>query len=165
MKAPTWSWPFCRRHIGVMPAPGSPAAFGVCRKHHIHEGVDLHCNETEAVYTVEAGKVVGIVNFTGPKAGSPWWLDTKAVMVEGASGVVLYGEIEPAIGLMLGEQMNVGESIGRVKRVLRTDKGAPTSMLHLELREHGYTELFDWKLDQPRPDWLLDPTQFLKDAI
>jgi hypothetical protein len=160
----TWSWPFPRRHIGAMPAPGSPGAFGVQRKHHIHEGVDLHCDEHERVYTVEAGIVVGIVNFTGPKAGSPWWLDTKAVMVEGASGVVLYGEIDPVFGLMLGERMKAGESIGHVKRVLRHDKGAPTSMLHLELRAPGYTELFDWPLNQPKPDWLLDPTQHLKDA-
>ncbi len=36
---------------------------------------------------MEAGVVVGVEDFTGPAAGSPWWLPTKAVLVEGASGV------------------------------------------------------------------------------
>lgn len=33
-----------------------------------------------------------------PCPGSPWWLDTWCVMIEGASGVVNYGEVTPAEG-------------------------------------------------------------------
>ncbi len=76
-----------------IPLKPHPGAFGVLRKHHTHEGVDLYATEGEAVYAVEKGVVIAVEDFTGPKAGSPWWLDTQSVLIEGAVGVVCYGEL------------------------------------------------------------------------
>lgn len=46
---------------------------------------------------VTGGPVVAIVDFTGQSAGSPWWNETKAVLVESKSGVICYAEIEPTV--------------------------------------------------------------------
>lgn len=145
--------------IPVLPHVG---AFACRRKYHTHEGVDLYCPEGTPVYAIEDGVVVAIEDFTGPKAGSPWWNDTRAVMVEGESGVINYGEILEAPGIVVGKAVKAGDLIGFVKTVLRKDKGRPMSMLHLELYAHGIRQSFAWEPpDRPKPDWLLDPTPLL----
>jgi murein DD-endopeptidase MepM/ murein hydrolase activator NlpD len=146
-------------HTGL-PLPPHPGAFGVKRKNHTHEGVDLYCPQCTPVTAVEDGEVVAVVPFTGPHCNMPWWLDTWAVLVEGPTGVVLYGEIAPHI--KVGKQVKAGELIGIVLRVLRTDKGRPTSMLHLELRTPGSREWDGWY--DVKPASLLDPTPYLLDA-
>jgi hypothetical protein len=108
---------------------------------------------------------INVTPFTGPDVGSPWWNPTDAVFVWGKSGIVVYGEIQTS--LVKGQEIQRGDLVGRVKRVkrvLKNDKGLPTSMLHLELREPRCLEafeLFDWALDAPQPGWLLDPTPHL----
>lgn len=158
----SWIFPINGWLTPGVPVGEHPGAFGVTRKNHIHEGVDLYCEPGTPVRAVEKGLVVWVGPFTGPGAGSPWWHDTQAVMVEGASGLVVYGEIDPAV--TAGCQVGAGALIGRVKRVLRRDKGLPTSMLHIELRGRGKTESFEWSLGTPRPEWLFDPTPFLLSA-
>lgn len=138
-------------------------AFAVKRKHHIHEGIDLYCQEGDEVIAVEDGIVVAIEDFTGPKAGYPWWLDTQACLVEGATGVVVYGEIET--NLEVGTEVKRGQHIGQVKRVLAQDKGRPRDMLHLELHKHGTRQSFEWATDQEKPESLLDPTPFILAAL
>ncbi len=148
-----------------LPVGCHPGAFGVRRKHHIHEGVDLYARVNDAVYAVESGIVVGIEEFTGPNADppSPWWLPTKAVLVQGSSGVVLYGEISPLVAV--GTGLIAGQLLGTVQRVLVNDKGYPTSMLHLELHVHGTrTSSHPWDDEHGRPASLLDPTPFLLEA-
>lgn len=136
-------------------------AFGFKRKNHTHEGIDLYAPQCMPVATVEPGIVVAVVPFTGPHCNMPWWLDTWAVLVEGETGVVIYGEIAPHV--KVGQRLIANEIVGVVIRVLRHDKGRPTSMLHLELREHGrYT--WDGWYDQ-RPEGLLDPTSHLLEII
>lgn len=142
-----------------IPQYGHPGAFGMVRKHDVHTGVDLYTEEGSPVYAVEAGEVVAVLPFTGPEAESPWWFPTDAVMVEGASGVVLYGEIGPKV--KVGEEIFPGTLLGHVKRVLRNDKGKPMSMLHLELYVPGTKDAVWWTPDQPKPTQLLDPTPFL----
>jgi hypothetical protein len=112
------------------------------------------------VKAVEAGIVVAVVPFTGPHANMPWWLDTWAVLVEGETGVVVYGEI--ASHVKVGQRLVANELIGVILRVLRHDKGRPTSMLHLELREHGSRSVDGWY--ESRPSDLRDPTEFLLSA-
>lgn len=146
-----------------LPLPPHPGAFGVERAHHVHEGVDLYCAEGTPVRAVEAGKVVAIIPFTGAKAGSNWWHDTDAMLVEGASGVVLYGEISPA-EKRVGDTVQRGETLGEVKQVLKTDKGRPMSMLHLELHDAGTRDAYEWTVANGRPPSLRDPTPFLKAA-
>lgn len=142
-------------------------AFGVKRKYHIHEGVDLYCPEGTQVRAVNDGIVVGIVDFTGESVNSPWWEDTKAVLVKTLDGIVVYGEILPDYCLTLHQEIKQGDIIGYVKRVLKDDKGRPMSMLHLELYKdvsfslHGHHPLIEWKVDECCPSILLDPTPFL----
>lgn len=147
--------------LPLLPHPG---AFGAVRKHHTHEGVDLYCPEGTPVMAVEAGTIVAIIPFTGPQVDMGWWHDTDAVMVEGATGVVLYGEITPE-PLAIGQAVEPGDVIGHVKQVLVNDKGRPMSMLHLELYSLGTREAFEWKKwADSRPPALLDPTQHLIDC-
>lgn len=146
--------------LPLLPHPG---AFGFERRHHVHEGVDLYCPEGTEVRAVEAGTVVAIAPFTGEAASppSPWWRDTWSVMVEGASGVVNYGEVVPEPSLTVGAAVPAGALLGRVATVLTVDKGRPMAMLHLELYEHGVRDSTEWRLGEPRPERLLDPTQHL----
>lgn len=141
--------------------PTGPNAFAAVRRHHIHEGVDLFTDGPQPVYAVEPGIIRRIDWFTGEQVGSPWWLPTKAIYIEGPSGLVVYGEVKPRDELGVSVEVLEGTCLGFTARVLRNDKGKPTTMLHLELREPGHTENFDWALNTPKPSWLLDPTPFL----
>lgn len=151
-------------HATALPLPPHPGAFGAQRRHHTHEGVDMYCASGTPVAAVEDGIVVAVIAFTGPKAGSDWWHDTDAVLVEGASGVVLYGEITAAAGIALGAEVKRGARIGNVVTVLKEDKGRPLSMLHLELHAAGTREAYEWTEKTGRPESLRDPTPFLKEA-
>lgn len=144
-----------------LPLPPHPGAFGVKRKHHTHEGVDLYCPQGTSVYAVESGTVVAITPFTGLRATppSPWWRETDAVLAEGASGVVVYGEIQSRVGLAVGDRVARGDLVGYVVQVLTKDKGYPLSMLHLELHVPGTRNAYDW--NDERPPSLLDPTPLL----
>lgn len=146
-----------------LPIYPHPGAFGVRRKHHTHEGVDLYVPILSDVYAVEDGEIVAIVPFTGPNAGSPWWNDTLAILIEGESGVVVYGEIENYPEIKIGMKVKQGYYIGYIKQVLKKDKGYPMSMLHLELHKHGTRDVYDWTNE--RPESLLDPTEHLLRSI
>lgn len=156
----TWFFPL--RHKKAIPAKGDPGAFGTARKHDTHTGVDLYSYEGAEVFAVESGVVVGVECFTGPGADSPWWLQTFAVLVEGRSGVVLYGELGPPI-LRVGDSLYTGQYVGAVSQVLAEDKGTPTTMLHLELYTPGTTKAEWWR--EQRPENLRDPTALLVDAF
>ena len=155
----------------VMPHGDHPGTFGHVRKHDIHTGIDLYTVKDADVFAVECGEIVKIDYFTGAKAGSPWWYETCAIMVEGKSGVINYGEIQPHARVghrpLLGRKIEAGYCLGRVIPVLPPDKlrqdipGHSCSMLHLELYEHGCREFAVWNLGEPRPKGLLDPTQLL----
>jgi len=150
-----------------LPIGCHPGAFGVQRKHHFHEGVDIYAPEGTVVRAVEDGEIVRVGYFTGPKVDMPWWEETWAVMVEGETGVVVYGEIIPCSDLVgptpSRTEVKAGDPIGTIKRVLKVDKGRPMSMLHLELRKHGTTDWSGWYTE--RPENLLDPTAELVHAI
>jgi hypothetical protein len=113
---------------------------------------------------MESGRVVAIENFTGPAAGSPWWLDTKSLLIEGEAGVLCYGEITPESSLKVGDLVTNGQLLGAVKMVLAKDKGRPRSMLHLELHLPGTTRTTPWVHGTPRPMTLRDPTELLMEA-
>lgn len=144
----------------VLPLGHHPGAFGYVRKHHVHEGVDLYAPEGTSVFAVESGRVVAVRPFTGPAAGLPWWEDTEVVLVEGATGVVAYGEIAPCV--RVGQDVAAGARVGAIKRVLRKDKGRPMSMLHLELHIRGTRVTPEWRVGCARPASLRDPTSCLR---
>ena len=147
-----------------IPTEQHVGAFGVQRKHHVHNGVDLYCEPHELVYAVEDGKVVDIRQWTGKKAGSPWWKNTWAILIEGETGVVAYGEIGKPDGYQIGDKVCRGDLLGCVKTVLRKDKGRPMTMLHFQMYKHGKTSAGGWGINNPKPEDLVDPTQFLLDA-
>ena len=115
-------------------------------------------------------KNLGIEQFTGVSQQTPWWNDTECVLIEGASGVVCYGEITP-LYIQVGKKIKKGDMIGRVKRVLKEGKERPdidghsTSMLHMEIYKHGIYRAFE-EVGDNKSDWndLIDPTPFLINA-
>ena len=89
----TWFFPL-KNYQHQIPQDEHPGAFGAVRKFDVHTGVDLYCPEGTPIFAVEDGRVITIEIFTGPRAESPWWYETLAILVEGESGVVCYGEVE-----------------------------------------------------------------------
>lgn len=142
-----------------------PGSFGYQRANHVHEGVDIYCPAGTPVRAVEDGTVVAIIEFTGSRAEppSPWWHDTQAILIEGPSGVVLYGEVGVGDGMSVGMRVEAGTEIGRVRQVLKKDKNPPRpmSMLHLELHVMGTRDAYEWTVEGGRPASLLDPTGHL----
>jgi len=178
--ATRWRWPLAS-HCGShgLPIGNHPGAFGFSRRRDVHTGVDLYCSENTVVEAMERGIVVKIEPFTGSKViinGEPstWWNDTSVILVEGASGIVGYGEVIPLDGLKVGDEVKQGNAIARVTPVLPEGKQRPDipghsrSMLHVEL----YSGLLDssrgvwevWELGEPKPEKLLDPTRRLMEA-
>lgn len=159
-------WFFPLKNCNGIPINHHPGAFGFHRKKNHHTGVDLYCKDNEDVHAVEDGTVVKVDYFTGKRLGHDWWEETWGVMVEGASGVINYGEVVPFQQIQVGAVIRRGDIIARVKRVLFEDKFRPdipghsTSMLHLELYKNGTREFADWHDPQKNPT-LLDPTPYL----
>lgn len=149
-----------------IPTGDELGAFGVTRKHDMHTGVDLYCKEGDEVYAIENGVVISIEWFTGPSVGMPWWNDTKAIGILGASGVINYGEVGPDITLKVGDKVEEGQLIGWVIPVLKKDKGKvpSTSMLHVELYTEYTGDWALWEVGTEQPKNLLNPTQLLQNA-
>lgn len=144
-----------------IPLGSHVGAFGVTRKNHVHEGVDLYCMPGDEVYSMEEGYVTLIENFTGPLADSPWWENTRAVHIEGQSGVIVYGEILEDPSIFTGKKIKRGDKLGIVKTVLKKDKGRPMTMLHLENYMAGSRESVTWNVGAEQPISLKDPTPLL----
>lgn len=125
-----------------IPVNPHPCAFGYSRKNSKHTGIDLYTNLNAKVHAVEDGIVVGIENFTGPSDNSPWWNDTKCILVKGASGVVCYGEVKVPHSLIIGQKVSRRMTIGFIERVIKDGhdhyeiEGWRPTMLHLELYPH-----------------------------
>ena len=136
-------WLFPLRECPGIPINFHPGAFGFPRKQgqSKHTGVDLYSTHGDPVYAVEDGIVVNVEPFTGPQDNSPWWLDTDAVLVEGKSGVICYGEVIPKV--KVGDKVSADEIIAHVSTVIPEGKERPDipghsrSMLHLELYDRG----------------------------
>lgn len=157
-----WMWPLPGAGRCV-PTEKVPGAFGAERKYDIHCGVDLYCEKGQPCVAVEDGRIVCLEIFTGPDADppTPWWNQTFAVYVEGASGVVVYGEIEIDQSITISQNVKRGQKLGTVMTVLKKDKGLPMTMLHLELHKPGTRRAVEWELRKNMPISLMDPTNLL----
>ncbi len=147
--------------------PDEAGQFGTVRSKDIHTGVDLYCEINQAVVAMEEGIVVGVLPFTGAhmtkdEDKSPWWNDTWVILVEGRSGVIAYGEINPFV--TVGDTVQSSQHIGFVIPVLRTFKGRPMVMLHLERMSTGSRDTVWWRPGETQPPGLLDPTPLLRKA-
>lgn len=149
--------------IPLLPHPG---AFSKIRKNHIHEGVDLYCEDGDKVFSMFPGKILAIIPFTGEHVGSPWWNNTWSILVQHDNFVLNYGEINPEVELSERMLVEEGTCLGKVVKVLKKDKGRPCSMLHLEMYKSGtFTPLKSWSLNQNKPNNLLDPTEILLEYL
>jgi hypothetical protein len=152
--------------VGVdieIPLENHVGGYGYIRTHHSHEGIDLYTYEGEPVYACESGNLISSGHFTGVGAATPWWCDTQYVAVNSSHCINLYGEIKIANELMHashGDSIKKGQLIGYVKRVLRNDKGRPTSMLHFEQHSNKSTILWDNEYIY-RPLNTINPTGYL----
>lgn len=153
--------------LAEIPLGIHPGAFGVIRKNHIHEGVDIYCNDGDEVVSMEKGVVLSITQFTGKDVGSPWWNDTFAIMIRHKDFTINYGEVTPVEGLHVGQNVCPGQTIGFVRKVLTKDKGRPMSMLHMEMY-HNYPEDYaiiepikSWDLGRSKPSELMNPSAYL----
>lgn len=162
-----WSFPLECWSFPLIPDGDHRGAFGKVRKHDIHTGVDLYCPINTKIFAVEGGRVIAIENFTGPDADdpSPWWHDTQALLVEGESGVVLYGEVMIPDIINVGHPVKKGELIAFSRQVLKKDKGLPMCMLHFELYKPGTVESVWWLPKDKQPENLLNPTDKLREAF
>lgn len=160
-----WLWPLSKSSTRALPIRGDVGSYGCIRKHDVHTGVDLYCDPGTVVVAVEAGTVVGVEQFTGAAADSPWWLDSWAVLVEGVSGVVAYGELSRHNLPSVGDAVARGQSLGEVTSVLTPKADRPTTMLHLELYQTGARTTVWWPLGTAKPSSLLNPTSRLSDAL
>jgi hypothetical protein len=149
--------------VPLLPHPG---AFSKVRKNHIHEGVDIYCNEGDKVYSMFKGRILAILPFTGEHANSPWWNNTWSVLVEHEDFVLNYGEIIPDTSLHEGMFIEEGTCLGEVLTVLKKDKGRPRNMLHLEMYKTGTSQpITAWELGTEKIDSLLDPTLLLMQYV
>lgn len=156
--------------------PDAPGCFGEERAEDVHTGVDLYCELGTKVVAIEDGEVVAVEWFTGQHVATPdgvpatWWNDTQVILVRGASGVFAYGEVSACVEV--GGTVVAGQVIGVVdKAVLRSFKGRPMVMLHLELYSHLKVDPASpswspshtawWKKGDSKPQHLLDPTPHL----
>ena len=163
MTTHTWTWPLPGSPFDpAVLTPDHAGSFAHKRRLDVHTGIDLYCNQNQLVIACEGGTVVAIDNFTGLSADSPWWEETKFIMIEGISGVILYGEVKPLDGIVVGSVVTAGMPIAHIVRVLKVDKGKPMDMLHLELYQHGTTDCVWWYLGAPQPTPLRDPSSFLR---
>lgn len=147
---PTWSFPLFPQDLTNHDRLTSPqGAFGYKRSYYFHQGVDLYVKGGAPVLAVEDSRVVAIVDFTGGP-NEPHWLHTQAVLLEGASGVVCYGEVMPKYWLEIGNEVKAGDKFANVVPVIpkgdeRPDiYGHSRYMLHLEWHKHGSTDSVHW---------------------
>lgn len=157
--AANWTWPI---KDATPLFPDAPGMFGTTRKHDVHTGIDLYCEEDAEIVAVEPGVVVAVEKFTGEwcegEDHSPWWNNTAAVLVRGDSGVVLYGEIQSTVSV--GDTVERGQGLGWARTVLRKFKGRPMTMLHLELLDHNAVGSVWWH-EGEQPDKLKNPLTHL----
>ena len=168
-----WRWPL-EFSFSSVPVDDHPGSFGYRRRKSHHSGVDLYCKEGSFVYAMESGRVIGWEHFTGQQDGSPWWNDTDALLVEGPSGIVCYGEININEALKnKNAVVSRGELIGTVVPVVKKGRERPDipghsrSMLHVELYERDKYECSaagSWPLDSKKPSYLCDPTARLAES-
>lgn len=169
MQNNAWVFPLMNWHLSRLPTKEEPGSFSYRRSKDIHTGVDLYTVNGATVMPCEDGRVVNIENYTGSNAGSPWWLPTKSILVEGDSGVICYGEVYP-FGLKVGDYVKKYDVIAHVARVLINPPKIKIInhylyMLHLELYTFGTTQSVWWYLNQEKPPNLLDPTENLQKAL
>ncbi len=156
----------------ILPVPPHPGAFGDVRPRHCHEGIDIYGPPDMPVLAVEDGTVIGVTPLGGGATREAYWHDMEAVLVVGASGLIVYGEIIPLKGLLPATVIKAGTQIGNLypkdynyKNANRhKEVGRHTFFVHLELHDAKVRKPSKWLVDQGKPGTMRDPTPFLLEA-
>jgi hypothetical protein len=114
-----------------------------------HAGIDLLSPQGTPVRAVADGTVIMIVPFCTYCSSINYLL-----MVNHENYVINYGEVIPEVSV--GDKVNAGQRIATVSGV---------GMCHFELYKPGTTTNYRWYVGQPKPDQLLDPTEFLFNLV
>ena len=171
-------WPVPASFSKTVPSTGNPGSFWENRGDRFHCGVDIYAPFGSDVVACDDGAVLKTELFTSP-LWVDYWNDTFAVFIQHDCGLVArYAEMEKPAAKP-GDSIRVGHVIGRVGRVLATDRitnFSPTyiqnlktsgnpSMLHLEFFDRFPAEIPRYlggnTFQNQRPDFLLDPGIFL----
>lgn len=121
-----------------------------------HAGIDLLAKAGTPVVATESGVVV---------ATNPWdGQHAKSLLLETDSGLVInYGAVYPNswkdYGVSVGTRVSAGQPIAKIGMYPHGGQ-----MLHFELYTKGTRKNSPWKLNQPPPPNLIDPTQYLQRA-
>jgi len=127
-------------------------SFGAVKKENIHTGIKLHCAD-RFIYTIESGKIINILPYFKTSGNNKLY----SVMIEGESGVFLYGGIRPSRYLKIGNYVDRQHYIGEA--LLHHNSKL---MLHLELYKYGTVEPVQWLTTENKPSNLLDPTNIIR---
>lgn len=147
--------PSCVAQEGATPdfsiCDGGGISFGGDRtsKGRYHAGIDLLMPEGTPVKAIKDGKVVAIMPFCTYCSAVNYLL-----LVDHGDYVANYGEVIPEVSI--GQEVKSGQRIATVSGV---------GMCHFELYKPGTTTNYRWYVGQPKPDQLLDPTEFLKSLL
>ena len=147
----------------LLPKVGSSGDFGYARSWYYHSGIDLYCPVGTTVRAIEDGEVVAVEHFTGPQTDSPRWNNTWAVLVHGASGTLVYGEMWPEVRPY--DKVKSGDLLGHVLAVLKRDKGNGLAMLHFERYNCLVHQTADWRHNEDPPSGLVNPRPLLESLI
>ena len=163
-----WAISLKQVSYNFIPIAPHPGGFGAIRKHDIHTGVDIYCDNNDIVSAFEDGIVIDRGIFTGKNAGTPWWNETYYITVQHKNYQVLYGEIISF--LQIGEKVAANKVIGNVKQVLKKPAkqaihNHSLSMLHIEVYNNTSFKVIEpvvWELNSPKPEILIDPAILFK---
>lgn len=177
-----FSFPIANPKSKIYPSNGAKGSFWENRGDRYHCGVDFYAPINTDVLAVESGVVVETGVFTTSKDNS-YWNTTYYVIVKLASDQVLkYAELSE-INVEKGEDIIVGDAVGKVGAVLNNklvDFSAPyyvqdlcknncISMLHLELHKFPYQPLNNYLggnyFGKSQPDSLLNIEDYLNNIF
>lgn len=172
-------WPVPDSFSKALPTRGEPGAFWEERGDRWHCGVDIYAPEGSEVVTISGGTVLEVGEFTSPRLVQ-YWNVTYYVLVRNRDGTLCrYAELS-GVSVDEGDEVSVGDAIGRVGQVLNVDKiddSAPSyiqalsgserlSMLHLEvyceLPEPSSKYLGGNWFGARMPEHLLNPVEYFE---
>ena len=118
-----------------------------------HAGIDLIAKAGTPVVATESGTIVATNPWDGQYA--------KSLLLETDSGIVVnYGAVYPNswkdYGVGVGSKVSAGQPTANIGMYPHGGE-----MLHFELYTAGTRKNSPWKVNQPPPSNLIDPTQYL----
>lgn len=151
-----------------LPKNYEQGSFGFINQNNINTGIDIYCKNNPCVYAVEDGEIIDVYKFTEKDSENQSLNKTYAVSIKGKSGVISYGKIIPDCDIYKGRFVTAKTCIGSVASVLPKNKiengirNYNNEMLHIELYKNFEDGInLTWKLNENRPENLLDPTVYL----